>query len=786
MSSRKAPNWKFVPLWAALWGLTWCGSAATAIAGDEATDHPIEVRIGLGNTMHVGRWTPVTVNTSGLSFDAERVTLEATDPDGRVVEFPLKSQGDQRFAGLFQSGRLAAPLRVRIASAAETDGGPQHLVETIPVFTGDDPAESGLRTYRHSSRLWLRIGAQPGFELAAKQLNAADDRAGAEPSVVTVPVPPEELPDTAAAFDAVSVIIADPVTLSETQDEAIRRWVANGGRLIVQVGGHAADWSTSRFANWSPIRVQGTYRERQISALNGEVAALVPNSARIITLDEPTLSRLVVDDGRVVIAGPTAPVIAEAPYGLGTVVLIAVPLDAAPYFTFASETSNAAATSGADQGSPRARYWDGLPRLCQDLAGAAVGVSGGTRGASRLQLSPTGVNDLQSQLAAILDHYPQISRPSMWNVIGLMAAYLLIIGPLDYLLVHRVLKKPQLTWITLPVWVLLASWWAGTSVASDSVTTTQSNTLELVDIAVDTGTIRHRGWHSLYSPTTRRYSAEFVPSVLGLPAESAAATTLPGWLPRPEEGFRGMYRRGGLQLGGVGYELDAGAESASAQGLPIDQWSTTAIEVDASANYSTTDERPLAQATAVYDTHGNLRELKLTHQLPSALQDWFAVLDVQARFPRPSATEFQSLPPGVTCDLQKHGARNLLKSYLQGEITREERRKVGSDVYISSDAYDPLSRDPDRMVRVLSFFSAAGGTEFTRLANETLTRLDLTPLLRLDRMVVFGRIEHPLSKLTIDGTAVEPTRRWSYVRLVMPVERETRHFDTVIDPGHDE
>ena len=34
---------------------------------------------------------------------------------------------------------------------------------------------------------------------------------------------------------------------------------------------------------------------------------------------------------------------------------------------------------------------------------------------------------------------------------GLMVALLLVIGPIDYLLVHKLFNRPELTWITFPL-----------------------------------------------------------------------------------------------------------------------------------------------------------------------------------------------------------------------------------------------------------------------------------------------------------------------------------------------
>ncbi len=64
------------------------------------------------------------------------------------------------------------------------------------------------------------------------------------------------------------------------------------------------------------------------------------------------------------------------------------------------------------------------------------------------------MSDLGTQLQAVYDAISPETRWSSWQIMSMMALYVLIIGPLDYVVVVLLLKRAHLTWITFPLtWV---------------------------------------------------------------------------------------------------------------------------------------------------------------------------------------------------------------------------------------------------------------------------------------------------------------------------------------------
>jgi hypothetical protein len=728
----------------------------SAVCAEEAAA-AITLDVGYDGVYQVGRWTPVAVRPP-QGFAAEKATVTVVDVDSRPVSFPLARQNDGGFTGQFQSGRLDAPLHVSLTTA---DGAT--LDQTFPV--GGDAHPQPLR---QTTQLWMTVGKHTGFKLGADLLNAGDVTAARGPQVRLVPMPVAELPATADALGSVQVLVLGNEALSAEQSTAVREWVARGGRLVVTVGTDVSRYKSGPLAGWVPVTVEDAYDERQTAALTGRITAFVPNKGILRSLDALQAARLSLPSGVVLIDGPTAPVAVRAAYGLGIVTVVGLDLEAAP---FSVRTS--------DDGKPREIHWGGLAQMCVQFAGAATTAPGAASGDRQLQLAPTGVSDVASQIAGILDDFPGVERASSWNVIGLLGVYLLLIGPVDYLVVHRLLRKPQLTWVTLPAWVLLASWWATALADEDNGQTAASRQLEVLDVAADTGVQRLSTWFSLYSPTTRRHDVSWRPLPTTPPAAESGVRVAA--LARPEEGFRGMYRRGGINLGGAGYEVEGSPTEAESLQTPVDQWSSLVFAGDAYA-FPPAGSPPLAECRQAIDTSGALRTFELTHQLPGEIEDWFVVQRMEVTFPMPNSTAPPKLKPGDSVDLTRGCGQKLLKAFIQGELVSTVQRKTGVDTYIRADEYDPLGRDPLTLFRALSFFDAIGGEDFTHLTNQSLDRLDLSPSIHLDRVVVFGRLTRPVADFSVDGEPVGPRDPATFVRIVVPITRVPAPPPLPIDP----
>jgi hypothetical protein len=278
----------------------------------------------------------------------------------------------------------------------------------------------------------------------------------------------------------------------------------------------------------------------------------------------------------------------------------------------------------------------------------------------------------------------------------------------------------------------------------------------------------------LYSPQTRRYSAAIETRPLGGDravggdAKHAPPQQAPiSWSGIPEASFGGMYRPGGLELGRPEYRFSA--DGTSIEDLPVSIWSTKSLtarwQFDDDALVESKLESPgLSQLFGTF-----------THHLPVPIEDWIVAYGNRVFRPRGEVNPaFEKIRPG---ELWNPSAASVHQRELRGFLTRAKVYKVakkegfGEDILIRQDPYDPLDLDPTDLLRLLTFHAAAGGSNYTGLENTALSQFDLSPLLQLDRAVLFGRIKMSVAVPRIDGEAVEPTQQVAFVRILLPVKR---------------
>ena len=102
------------------------------------------------------------------------------------------------------------------------------------------------------------------------------------------------------------------------------------------------------------------------------------------------------------------------------------------------------------------------------------------------------------------------------------------------------------------------------------------------------------------------------------------------------------------------------------------------------------------------------------------------------------------------------------QSALAAAVTRRAAAKE-RDVAVR---WHPATADVERILEVAGFHAAVGGEAYTLVPGGRLARLDLTPLIRLDRAVLVGRAARGQADWTFAGGRV--SARGLY-RIVIPV-----------------
>ena len=578
------------------------------------------------------------------------------------------------------------------------------------------------------------------------------------------------------AIDAVVLAAGGGYAVDENDSRALSEWVAAGGHLVVSVGSQRAAWLQSPLASWVPIRAEGD-RQLSDSDLRG-LETLAVAGERIPFLGRVGGTVLGLPDGRASVGSLSGPLIGEAAYGFGRVTMLSVDIDRRPL-----------------------TRWVDLPKLVARLvAGSrsdelvAVGDrSRTTPGGDALTYS--GISDLKTQLHGVQDDFQQVSRLGIWQVLLLVIAVLLLVGPVDFLVVRHLLKRPRATWVTLPLIIVtttgLAVWSGGAANGREVLV----NQLDILDLDTLSGQVDGRTWATVYSGQSRRLRIEARPaSWLSTGSTSGAGSDCRmGWSGVPEATFGGMHRDGRRLLDEPDYRVTAGAGKAPIADLPVAVRSTRAL----SAAWRRSRAEALVAATLESSGGGQLVG-ELSHELPGSIEDWLIAYGNRVYLPRSADGRRGSWAPGTSLQLEREDVRNeSLKRYLTRTTTRTVARKegFGADVVVAAGQYQPLNRDPADWLEILTFHRAAGGSGYTGLENRDLAALDLSQLILLDRAVLIGRLVLSSgdareaagagTELLIDGERVSSagSRRVTYVRIVLPVaRRRARPAQMFVDP----
>lgn len=701
--------------------------------------------IGWDGQYVVGRWTPVTVTVSVTEAQPVQLTASALDPDGNRVLFHSKEvklePGQHRLTTVVKVGRLDGEISVRVNDGKEIRGVPgKSDWLTVPL--------------KPSTRLIATVGKPLGFEWSDENDPA---KSNGKSKVATVIL--EELPSESAAYNTLSaLVLAGTIpSLPPEQVSAIKEWVSTGGRLILSLRQDvaAAKEAIATFGQWFPISVAdnpATVREF------GGLESFAGKSVRVPHQSALAIPSLQSENAEILAASRTDAFMLEAPYGMGSVTVLALDLTTAPL----SE-------------------WKALPAFCQKLTSLRTVADIQERTAPKsTQLSSTGINDLATQLFAIQDDFASVHRLTPWFVMGLLVGLLILVGPVDYLIVQHLLKRPYSTWVTFPAMLLIVTLLASVLAAKSNGTQTRVNQLDILNYDMESSTAVTRHLTTVYSPTTSQHSIEVHPVSLSKASETKPPSSL-SWYGVPESNFGGMLREGGFERG-ADYEqtLDGGLK-----GLPTIQWGSKAIEATSVQTAS-----DLVACDLRASTTGRLTGT-ITHRFATPIEDWMIVYRnvVYRQLKKKDDEHSIPLPPNQLWRVDQPSVYSReLRPFLTGIITIATPRFGEShaiDTSTKHTAYDTLSLDPFYFIRILTFHEQIGGTRYTGLTNQLLEEEDCSTLLRLGRAIVFGRFSQPLADIQLDNSSITADRQNGFVRIVLPVTRSkevAKQLQRLVDP----
>ncbi|QDT21626.1 hypothetical protein HG66A1_34290 [Gimesia chilikensis] len=720
--------------------LFWAQPSLSPAAEQSGAVEVEQVQVGFGGIYKVGRWVPVTLKVATKEATSLQFTVTALSPDGNPTEVPSQvfecpQPGEYQLRSLFKAGLLDCPLRIRLKEA-KSQAVLQEFAYT-PRSAQNQFAGMGIK---QSVELWATIGEVAGYDtISESELETLDPNL----DQYSVQISDQALlPEDAYGYDTLDTLIVDSdYSVSGVKNRAIRDWVASGGHLVICVGTDQEAYQQSDFAKWIPVKILGTSRVRELSSL--ELYATVRSRIRGVA----TASRIQIDAGEVLATSLDGPLLVRVPYGLGVVTFLALDLNTSPL-------------SG----------WDGLENLCPKLAlrGNQVTATRSKNAELGKRISQTGISELETQMFHSQQNFLGVKRASHWWVMGLILVYLLIIGPLDYLVVHRILKKPHITWFTFPTMVLLAAGWGVLTAKQNNGSQLHSTQLNLTDYDATTGQLRGRFYLNLYSPETRRYQVQVMSEIPTTTAQSDKFPTHLCWNGLPETTFAGMYRSAEGTITGPTYAFTP--DSTEIKNLPLLKWGTKSLLGDWSQQ-----QPELLTSNLTGNSLGQLSG-NLTQHFSGPLKDWVLAYGNRIYLPlvNPEQLEDSYIPADEAWDINGPlvESRNI-KGYLTGSVSRRiaARGANAGNVVTEQTEYDAFSKNAYQILKILTFHESSGGFGYTGLSNIAAEQLDLTEQLRLGRAVLFARLDQPLSQVKLDDTELPQDQQDTYLRVVIPVKR---------------
>jgi len=287
-----------------------------------------------------------------------------------------------------------------------------------------------------------------------------------------VPLTAGDLPERPEPLRGIETIVwaADSSSLTEAQQRSLERWVAAGGQLIV-LGG--PDWQarTAAFGALLPIE--------HLASSDGSSTATLATWAGT---DQPSG------------ADPLTAAVGDLRPGA-----ISLVRDTAGQTLFATISRGAGRVSfvGIDLATEPFRAWPGAPALWTRLIPD-----------ERLLEQWGGTGPVDDEVANVmtsaLANLPSLAVPSAELLLAIIVGYILLIGPLSYLVLRR-LDRRELAWVVAPILALIfsgVSYSIGLSMKGSQIIVNQ---ISVVRSAADGTAASVSTYAGIFSPVRETY-----------------------------------------------------------------------------------------------------------------------------------------------------------------------------------------------------------------------------------------------------------------------------------------
>lgn len=762
-------------------GIAFAGSNDSAAAGSIADAENAgtsnvkldSLTVGIGGFYKNGQPTSVRVGFSGLTEGKiYRLKLETLDSDGTPTRWNHDFTPDSERATVETSllfGKATGNLTIRLDDAAtqtrlfqRSFGPSKNFEKQVPSISSEKiifpPPATGIRP------VWLQIGPpESGLSEVVGELRLDEKYRPVIYSVEQF----ADLPSESTGFEAVDILfvfgdLADFWSDARPEDPRITslfRWVEEGGRLVIVGGTKSLPLfrEGGALAGLLPGRVAAdSLQEIRIA---NELVQYVPRSKNLVmtgSLDNPFLR---------------VPLLEPAPGALVDLKEMETPILVRQAVGFGTVTFCA-----ADPSAPPLLGWNGRTGFWLRLLGLEG--EGAIPPRTDSALVDLGYSDLSGQLRSSLDRFDGVQNFPFSMILVLIFLYILAIGPLDWFVTHRLLKRPNLTWITFPLWILIFSALAvliGTRTRSGEL---RVNRVDLVDVDAASGRIRGTSWTGFYSSKAARYDLVLHPSLSPPPIDHPDVRL--AWLGLDGKGIGGMASR----------TVSTGDWRDPYQIEPDGRLTALPVQVRSSKSLiGRWDGKTAVGAVPLLEDRDGELVGTVVNPLNQPLEE--AVV-----YYGKWVIHLGTLPPGETV-VDRKTKKIDYSRVLGGAIDPFNENRSNTMTQGSLYRYDTMSADVAYILRTTMFYRMAGGIRSVGLANTGQQYLDASELIRTGRAVLTGTLRPERSdgdtemipsartdlNVLRDGEEtpfVTPGEKWGqtvrhpvFLRIIFPVRRDS-------------
>ncbi len=281
---------------------------------------------------------------------------------------------------------------------------------------------------------------------------------------------PDELPEEWQGYSALEALVWIDGRANElrstAQVDALKQWISSGGKFCV-ARGNTVDLGGTAIADLLPTKLGAT---KQLASLGG---GPLPDAPAIVLENGPRKGALVRAESSGI------PLVVQAPRDAGRVTFAAFDPSRAPFSDWSGSKAFWKWLLDIDKAPPP-------PKTNEEQAPRAIG--------SRLLAHQAG-------------RFPDVAAPEIGGLFLLIILYLVVVGPLDYILL-RWLKKLEFTWFTFPAYVVIFTLFILLVGGAFIQRAAHQREIAVVDHFPDTNFVRSRALSAVLAPADVIYKVD--------------------------------------------------------------------------------------------------------------------------------------------------------------------------------------------------------------------------------------------------------------------------------------